>query len=146
MHVTNCLPDSLSLDDPFVMTVSSDSLGIKSGIKISSQSYVSYQIDDNTLEFDVSTLLSGGKVDTTIPVVRKNPVTGKTDHFNTATIDKVGNQDNYGKSSTTYHCTSVAAMPLSDASGFDGLIATGGAILLLLTRAWIRRRRHDNEA
>lgn len=146
VHVTDQLPDGLSLDDPSVMTVESGSLGIKAGTEIGSQSSVSYQVDGNKLEFDVSKLPSNGTVTITIPVVRKDPVTQTTDYTNTATIDKVGKQENYGKSSTTYHRTSVTAMPLSGASGFDGLIAAGGAVLVLSALAWIHRRRHNGEA
>ncbi|MEE6158100.1 hypothetical protein VXJ24_02820 [Olsenella sp. YH-ols2221] len=146
VHVTDQLPDGLSLDDPSVMSVESDSLGIKAGTKIGSQSSVSYQVDGNKLEFDVSKLPSNGTVTITIPVVRKDPVTQTTDYTNTATIDKVGKQEDYGKRSTTYHRTSVTAMPLSGASGFDGLIAAGGAVLVLFALAWIRRRRHNGEA
>lgn len=151
VHVTDQLPDGLSLDDPSAMTVESDSLGIKAGTKIGSQSSVSYQIDGNKLEFDVSKLPSNGTVAITIPVVRKDPVTKTTDYTNTATIDKVGKQENYNvdnehASSTTYHRTSVAVMPLSGEAGFGGLIAAGGAVLLLSALAWIRHRRHNGEA
>lgn len=151
VHVTDQLPDGLSLDDPSVMTVESGSLGIKAGTKIGGQSSVSYQVDGNKLEFDVSKLPSNGTVTITIPVVRKDPVTQTTYYTNTATIDKVGKQENYNMdnehaSSTTYHRTSVTAMPLSGASGFDGLIAAGGAVLVLSALAWIRRRCHNGEA
>lgn len=151
VHVTDQLPDGLSLDDPSAMTVESDSLGIKAGTKIGSQSSVSYQIDGNKLEFDVSKLPSNGTVAITIPVVRKDPVTKTTDYTNTATIDKVGKQENYNvdnehASSTTYHRTSVAVMPLSGEAGFGGLIAAGGAVLLLSALAWISHRRHNGEA
>lgn len=145
VHVTDQLPDGLSLDDPSVMTVESKSLGINAGTKIGDQSSVSYQVDGNKLEFDVSKLPSNGTVAITIPVVRKDPVTKTTDYTNTATIDKVGKQEKYGKSSTTYHRTSVTVMPLSGEAGFGGLIAAGGAVLLLSALAWIRRRRHNGE-
>lgn len=40
----------------------------------------------------------------------------------------------------------VTKMPLSGEAGFDGLIAAGGAVLVLSALAWIRRRRHNGEA
>lgn len=40
----------------------------------------------------------------------------------------------------------VTKMPLSGEAGFDGLMAAGGAVLVLSALAWIRRRRHNGEA
>ena len=40
----------------------------------------------------------------------------------------------------------VTKMPLSGAAGFDGLIAAGGAVLVISALAWIRRRRRNGEA
>lgn len=150
IHVSDQLPEGLSLDDLQDIKVTSSALGI-TGRNIGDQSAVSYQIDGQNLAFDVSKLPSNGTVTITIPVVRKDPVTQTTDYTNTATIDKVGKQENYNvdnehASSTTYHRTSVTAMPLSGAFGFDGLIAAGGAVLVLSVLAWIRRRRHNGEA
>ncbi|MGN8819618.1 hypothetical protein ACTNC1_01730 [Atopobiaceae bacterium HCP3S3_A4] len=149
VHVTDVLPDGLSLDSSSTMTIASDALGIKAGTKIDEQSSVSYQVDGQNLAFDVGKLPSGGVVEITIPVVRKDPVGKTTDYFNTATIDRVGKQENYNEgnehaSSTTYHRTTVTKMPLSGASGFGTLMVVGGTVLVVSAVAWVRHRRRDN--
>lgn len=142
IHVKDVLPKGMALDSDSDMKVESSSLGVAPGTKIGSQSVVSYQTGSDGVSFDISKLPSEGSVSITVPVVRKDPVKKTTTYVNTATIDTIGNVTD-GKSSSTYHKTSVTTMPLAGAGGFAGLVVAGCVVLGASAFAWVRRRRHE---
>lgn len=147
IRVKDALPAGLALDTSRDITVSSTSLGIKDGTKISGQSVVSYQNGDDGVSFDIGKLPSEGSVSITVPVVRKDPVEQTTAYTNTAVIESIGNasaeegNSSGNNSSTTYHVTTVTRMPVAGGGGFAGLVVAGAALLVLSAYGWIRNKR-----
>lgn len=153
VHVADALPAGLELDggvEAITVQSDSDSLGIKESTAISKQSIVSCNADGNDMSFDISRLPSGASVIITVPAIRKDPVEQTTTYTNTATIETVGGSrtgyvpdadkgDN--GSSSTYHKTSVTALPFAGGDGFGGLVAAGVALAAASACAWIWRRR-----
>ena len=131
--VEDTLPEGFELDASKPIEVN--------GKSIYSQSAVSHSSDGRTLHFTISSLSSKGTVSIAIPAIRKDPVGETTTYENTATIDTVGNIEDGQSSNTTYHRTSVVALPLAGGDGFGGLVAAGLALAAASAYAHVRRRR-----